>query len=132
MLDKLRWTLQNFMNGRNGNDDLNRALFAVAVIAYIVSLFVKRPWLSALTLVLFIVVLVRSLSRNLAQRQRENDWFTGQIQLIRLRWELRKEYKVFRCRRCGRNIRVPRHRGRIEVTCPSCREVKIMYTGKRK
>ena len=37
-----------------------------------------------------------------------------------MRFEMRKEYRIFRCKGCGRNIRVPRGKGKLEITCPLC------------
>ena len=32
-----------------------------------------------------------------------------------------QSYKIFKCPDCGQKIRIPRHKGRIEITCPKCK-----------
>lgn len=48
--------------------------------------------------------------------------------LYKLKYEQRREYKIFQCKSCGRKIRVPRGKGKIEVTCPICGNKKICRT----
>ena len=31
-----------------------------------------------------------------------------------------KEHRIFRCPKCDKRVRVPRGRGKIEITCPHC------------
>ena len=52
----------------------------------------------------------------------------AKINLYKLKCEQRKEYKIFQCKSCGRKIRVPRGKGKIEVTCPVCGNKKICRT----
>ena len=30
-------------------------------------------------------------------------------------------YKYFKCKSCGVKLRVPKHKGKITITCPKCR-----------
>lgn len=50
------------------------------------------------------------------------------VNLQRLKYEQRNEYKIYSCKGCGRNIRVPKGKGKIEVTCPVCGLKKIHRT----
>jgi len=40
----------------------------------------------------------------------------------------RKENKVFKCRKCGQMLRVPKGKGKVKVTCPKCGESFIKRT----
>lgn len=132
MLDRIKWKLINFSSGRNGMDSLNKALFVISFILYLVAAFTRNRIVSTASMIVMLTVLFRCFSKNIYARRAENDKFIGLVQLYRLKIQLRREYKVFKCLGCGRNIRVPRHRGKIEVTCPTCGKKKLTYTGRRK
>lgn len=40
----------------------------------------------------------------------------------------RKEYKIYKCPKCGQKIRVPRHKGKIAIRCRKCGEEFIRKT----
>lgn len=114
------------MMGRYGNDGLNRALSILGLVFLVLGLFL-RPfyWLG---FALLIVCYVRMFSRNTAARYRENIWYYNKtaalrtrISQLRVRFSRRKVYKYFRCPVCKQEMRVPRGRGRIAVTCPKCK-----------
>ncbi len=50
------------------------------------------------------------------------------IQLNKTKYEQRKEFKIFRCKSCGRNVRIPKGKGKIQVTCPVCGNKTIHRT----
>lgn len=35
-------------------------------------------------------------------------------------WDNRKLYHYYRCPQCRQKLRVPRGRGRIQISCPRC------------
>ena len=132
---KLRSGIERFMYGRNGADHLCVALLVCYVLltllqTILVILFPFQQMVSGVTSVLLlliaIVMLFRIFSRNLEKRRRENQkflswWAPKQRSFAAWRARLRdKDHKYFRCRRCGVRCRVPRGKGRIEITCPKC------------
>ena len=69
----------------------------------------------------------RTFSRNISRRTEENYKFysfqerlTGKWKGVRRRWADRKTYRYYRCPKCRQLLRVPRGRGRIEISCPRC------------
>ena len=127
-LEKLRWQIQRFMQGRNGSDEFNRFLTYVLLVLYIISLFTKSTLLYYIAFIGFIYVIYRMMSRNLYARREENRKFVTYLETTRIKFDQRKDYKIFRCKGCGRNIRVPRGKGKIEVTCPMCGKKTIHRT----
>ena len=87
------------MYGRYGTDTLNLVLLiAGLVIAFIAQL--TRFWpLTLIAYAFYIYAIFRMLSRNTAQRQ---------------------TYKYFKCPNCRQQLRAPRGRGKILVTCQRC------------
>lgn len=122
-----RW-LYDFMRGRNGMDNLNKALFIIVIILDVICIFIKKRVVYSIFWLVSILFLYRFLSKNLVARRRENDKFQGFTRINKMKYDMRKDYKIFRCKVCGRNIRVPRGKGKIEVTCPVCKNKTVHRT----
>ncbi len=119
--------INRFMNGRYGTDELNRALSTVTMIFLGISLLFRFWIWKAFFIGTAIYSIYRMLSRNIVKRRRENEAFKQilnmserQSDVIRRNHE-DKNYKYFVCRQCGQKIRIPRKKGKIEITCPVCR-----------
>ena len=122
----IRNAIQRFMFGRYGNDQLNLFLTILYLFAYFLYLATTWSIFSLLTLVLLVLTLFRLLSRNVTQRRAENVKFLQAagplIHWFRLRRAIRrdKEHRYFKCPNCGQQLRVPRGKGKITVTCRGC------------
>ena len=122
----IRNAIQRFMYGRYGNDQLNLFLIIVYLCLYLVFALTGFLPLYWVCLVLVVVSLFRLLSHNISARQRENSRFmrlAGPVlQWFRFQRTIHrdKEHRYFKCPNCGQQLRVPRGKGRITVTCRSC------------
>ena len=121
-----------FMVGRNGFDELGSALLWVVVILNILHMITGYRILYVLYFVGFVYWVFRIFSKNLAKRREENEKYKRFANSVRARLTQSKDYKFYTCPKCGANVRVPRHRGKLEVTCPKCGEKKIVDTGAKK
>ena len=121
---------QRFMSGRYGGDAFSNFLSLAALVVVVLGLFVPGlfgmllGWLGWAAL---IYSYYRIFSRNIPRRAAENRWFLAQRYAVqqrfagaRTRFAQRKVYRYFRCPRCRQQLRVPRGRGRISITCPKC------------
>ena len=126
--------IARFMYGRNGMDQLNRALLVgyllLSVLRSAAILWLKsRPLVLATDLLLYlsaVLLLFRMFSKNLPKRQAENQRF------VSWRWRAKnrsasararhadKEHKYFTCKHCKAICRVPVGKGKIIITCPKC------------
>ncbi len=119
-MNRFKQWLYRFMYGRYGMDTLNRILSAVVFFILIVTLFLSgypRLILSGLGFLLLAYIYFRMFSRNIYKRSKENEkvvQFFNRIKNI-------PKYRYFKCPTCKVKIRVPRHKGKIEITCPKCR-----------
>ena len=127
-LYRLRWKIQKFMQGRNGVDELNRILLYAVLVLYVSSIILQSLILDYLAFAGMLYLLYRTLSKNLYVRREENRKFVTWLETTRIKMEQRKDYKIFKCKGCGRNIRIPRGKGKIEVTCPMCGKKTIHRT----
>ena len=122
----IRNAIQRFMYGRYGSDQLNVFLIVLYLLLYFLSAVTEFFLLYWLSLLLLCVTLFRILSRNIPARRRENAKFLQAadpvIRWFRLRRTIRrdKDHRYFKCPNCGQQLRVPRGKGRITVTCRSC------------
>ena len=122
----IRNAIQRFMYGRYGNDQLNLFLLGLYLLFYLVSLFTRLDLFYFVGFALLAWSLFRMLSHNLERRRSENVRFLRLagpfFDWLRLRRTIHrdKEHVYFRCPNCGQQLRVPRGRGNITVTCRSC------------
>lgn len=124
----MRERLQRFMMGRYGNDQLNQFIFVVAIICMVLELITHFSLFYILALVLLILGYVRTFSKNINKRYDENMKFLEKKDAIlnRFRREKyyasqRKDFHIYTCPQCRQKIRIPRGKGKINVTCPKCR-----------
>ncbi|HAN21891.1 MAG: hypothetical protein A2Y15_06205 [Clostridiales bacterium GWF2_36_10] len=119
--------LSRFMQGRYGTDKLNIFLSVILVILWIIDIFVTNTILYGIQLIVFALFLLRFLSRNTYKRRKENEKFVNIAAPItklfknKMRQLKDKDNKYFKCPKCSANLRVPKNRGSITVTCPVCK-----------
>jgi uncharacterized C2H2 Zn-finger protein len=124
---KMGDSFRRTMVGRYGMDDLSKALVGVSMVFLILSLFFRGGLFFILAVVTLVFNYYRMFSRNFAARSAENAKYlelTGgirkKVRIGRKRIEGRKEYRFFKCPGCGQEVRVPKGKGHIMITCPKC------------
>lgn len=122
----LREKLETFMIGRNGADPMSHAFVAAGLLLYVIYLFTGKAAVNWCSSAFLLYALFRMFSQNTEARTRKNAVFLRYIQYGKTKWQCRKTHKVFLCKKCGRIIRVPKGKGRIEVTCPVCRTTVVI------
>lgn len=130
-MNRFRYRMYQFMQGRRGLDQFGRFLLFAAVILMLISMFFVRFTLVydisyMIGLALFIYAYFRTFSRNIYKREQENNWFLMQKYKItkgksfqQRRYE-KRYYSYFKCPGCGQKMRAPRGKGVIRVRCHSC------------
>nr|WP_297179259.1 hypothetical protein [uncultured Agathobaculum sp.] len=120
--------LRRFMAGRYGGDQLNNALLVLSLLLILLERFTHWRWMTIPVLVLLVLCYFRVFSRNIQARYAENQRFLrwwGQIGVrlrnAGLRFQDRKTHRYYKCPHCKQRLRVPRGRGKINITCPHCR-----------
>lgn len=134
MLYKFRCAVARFMYGRNGMDQLNRALFWAYILIWalggILGGLMKIDALvvlcNLLMWVLFFLVFFRMFSKNLTKRRAENQKWLNWWWSVKSRnagakaRHADKDHKYFTCKSCKTICRVPVGKGKIIITCPKC------------
>ena len=97
------------------------------VIASLLSIFIRvAPFnlvLSAISYALMAWAIFRTFSRNTYKRYQENRKYLMLLQRLKDR-----EHCYFDCPRCRQQVRVPRGKGKIAISCPKCKEKFIRKT----
>lgn len=127
---KFREKFARFMYGRYGNDQFSKFLLIATLVCVVLSWFfggAVSSVLYILGLASLIFCYVRMFSKNIYKRQQENAWYlrrqkavTGWFRSVKERWQQRKDYKFFRCPSCHALLRVPKGKGKIQLTCRKC------------
>lgn len=128
-MNNFLYKVQQFMQGRNGIDRLNKFLFIVYAIMIIVNMFLGSWILYLLELGLMGYIVFRCLSRNIVKRSRENMWYINietpvKTFLVRQKNKIRdiKTHRYIKCPHCKAQLRVKRRKGKHTVRCPKCRQ----------
>ena len=122
----IRNALQRLMYGRYGYDQLSIFLLVLYAVLEVLSLVTRWAALSWLAMAAIILTLIRAMSRNFENRRAENAKFMKLagpfLNWLRMRRTISrdKEHIYFKCPSCGQYLRVPRGKGKINVTCRSC------------
>ena len=134
-LTMIRNWLRNFMIGRYGPDHLYVALLVVTIVFMLLSLLTGWWVFRVLAYLALGYALFRMLSKNLNARRKENDkilkfWWPVKTRCKNQidKFKNRKSYSYFKCPACKNNLRVPRGKGTIQITCPKCGERFIKKT----
>lgn len=130
MINRLKWSFIRFMSGRYGNDALGYFLLVLSfLVSFGASLFPQqRTYIVLLSYLPLVWEITRFFSRQVSKRQRENAKFVGFIRPYRKETKrivlnlTQRQFRHFACPSCGQLVRVPAHRGRIEISCPHCRK----------
>lgn len=118
---------RNFMVGRYGTDQLTVALLVAGMILTFIGNALDLSSLIMLTYVIFFACVYRTMSRNILARQKENykflqywnptkSWGISKYNILKSS----RNYKYFKCPNCKQELRVPRGKGKISVTCQKC------------
>lgn len=128
----MREKFEKFMRGRYGVDQLNKFLMGLALALIVIAIFIPgRNSLASLLdtagLLLIVYAYYRIFSRDVSKRYQENQKFLAKTENIRRRLRReknimtqRKEYHIYTCPQCKQKIRIPRGKGKIEISCPKC------------
>ena len=131
----IRNFLRRLMAGRYGPDHLNIAMIILSLVLNLLHGILRFTPLVYISYIILVVVIFRMLSRNIERRRAENDkfiryWWPIRTKLSRSRanFKHRKTHRFIKCQGCGNTLRVPKGKGKLQITCPKCGERFIKKT----
>ena len=123
----MREKLRRFMIGRYGTDGLNQFLSIASLVLLLIAIVSRVGLFTWLGVALLVFCYYRTFSRNISKRTEENykfytlkDRVSSKFRSWKEQWANRKVYHYYRCPQCRQKLRVPRGRGRIQISCPRC------------
>jgi len=123
------------MIGRYGPDHLSIAMVVLSLILSLLHAILQFAPLMYVSYVILALTLFRLLSRNIKRRRAENDRFVRYWWPIRTKFNRtvaniknRKTHKFLKCPSCRNILRVPKGKGKLQITCPKCGERFIKKT----
>lgn len=119
--DDMKKKLEKFMIGRYGVDALTKFILYVAIGCMALAIIFRNGVLNSLALILLLLGYFRMFSRNIQRRYNENvKYWNIRNQFLQF-FKVKKKYHIYKCPSCKQKIRIPRGKGKIEITCPKCR-----------
>lgn len=121
----MNW-FQRLLYGRYGTDQLSFALLGGYLLFYLLSAFVRWLPLQFLSTLCLVLAFYRTFSRQIDRRRAENQKFLNAVRPISRWYNVRKcrhndkDHRYFKCPNCGQQLRAPKGKGKISVTCRSC------------
>ena len=123
----MREKLRQFMIGRYGTDGLNQFLSIASLVLLLIAIISRVNLFTYLGAAQLLFCYCRTFSRNISKRTEENykfytlkDRVDNKFKGWKEQWADRKVYHYYRCPQCRQKLRVPRGRGRIQISCPRC------------
>ena len=126
--------LQRVMAGRYGGDQLNWLLLVLYLILWAAGMFSGFVLFPILAWLLLFLILFRMFSRNRTKRWAENQKFLTVWNRLKGFFTSRtaqlkdRDHRYFTCPHCKNKLRVPRGKGKIQITCPVCHTEFIKKT----
>lgn len=129
----MNW-FNRFMRGRYGADQLAIALIVLSAIFTFTGNLAKISVLSYLSYVPIVICIFRILSRNVHKRRAENYKFVTLMNPV-FSWSKKKmnmladpNHRYFKCPYCKAQLRLPKGKGKIKISCPVCKKEFIKKT----
>lgn len=141
---RFRQRLAAFMAGRYGIDNFGRFLLYLTLILLLISSFGPLRFLYLFAVLGMIYCYFRIFSRNVYKRSYENSKYLACKEKVLIFFRklfpkkgysdrsfnskcnsysgnvYEQQYRIFKCPNCKQKLRVPRGKGKIQITCRRC------------
>lgn len=119
-MKKIQEKLQDMFKGCYGIDELGKTIFILSVVLYFWGTALNIKTIISLGTIGLFIEIFRMASKQTWDRSEENRKYMEILKLWKLKYENRAGYRVYRCKRCGCYIRIPKGKGKIQVKCKKC------------
>lgn len=124
----MNW-FKKIMQGRYGGDQLSMYLLVVSILFTIVGSLTKLPALGFIGYIPLLIGIFRMFSKDISKRSMENYKFAifispiyTRFKKIQTRIKGSKTHKYYKCPSCNTELRMPKGKGKVIITCPKCKD----------
>ena len=121
-----------FMKNRYGIDELNKFFIKLYLIITFISIFINFKIFSYIKLIIFILFIFRSLSKNIFDRSKENRIY---LDIKNKRFKIKTNNYIYKkCKKCKKKLRLPLPSsiGIKTVKCPNCKNKMKVFVLRKK
>ena len=126
-MNKFKNKLYKFMYGRYGIDELYKIGLIVCLLLSFLNIFINSRVVTIVEFILLIILIIRSLSKNIIKRKYENSIYLNLKKKIKNKFKLlknrvrdRKTHIYRKCPVCATVLRLPMKKGEHTCKCPVC------------
>ena len=126
--------LKKFMKNRYGIDELNKFLIKFYLILTFISIFININILSYFKILILIIFIFRSISKNKFDRNKENRIYLD-LKNNRFKIKVNKHNYIYKkCKKCKKKLRLPlpKNIGIKTVKCPNCKNKMKVFVLRKK
>lgn len=123
------------MKNRYGIDELNKFFLKFYLIIMFINIFINFKLLNYIKLIIAIIFLFRSLSKNKFDRSKENRIYLDiKSNRFKIKRNNKNKYIYKRCRKCKKRLRlpIPSSIGIKTVKCPNCKNKMKVFVLRKK
>ena len=120
---------RKIMKDRYGGDQLSIVLLAISILLTILGSLTRLSFIIIISYIPLIFSIYRMFSKDISRRRMENYKFSilisplySKYKKLQRRFKERKIYKYLKCINCQTELRLPKGKGKIKITCPKCKE----------
>ena len=122
----MNW-LKKKMIGRYGVDQLSNVLIIISFILLVGSIIADIKVINSIATGILLISYIRIFSRNINKRYQENLKFLNWWNPIKFKFlgfvnrtKQFRTHRFYKCPQCNQELRVPKGKGKINVSCPKC------------
>lgn len=116
-----------FMRGRYGTDEFSKFLLIAGFVLVLIANFADSTIIYLLSTALIVFAYFRMFSKDTYKCSQQNQKYLGMKNRLLRGWRSRidilrqrKDYRIFSCPSCKQKVRIPKGKGKVEITCPKC------------
>lgn len=116
-----------FMRGRYGTDEFSKVLLIGGIAFMLIANLADSTIIYLMSTALIVFAYFRMFSKDTYRCSLQNQKYLDVKNRLIRGWRSlldilrqRKDYRIYSCPSCKQKVRIPKGRGKVEITCPKC------------
>lgn len=119
--------IRRYMQGRYGMDELSKLLMTLSIVIIVLASLTRNSMVNLIGFLVIGFVYVRIFSKNFYKCSLQNQKYLQYRKKLTSGWQnkishfkQRKTHHIYSCPECKQKVRIPKGKGKVEITCPKC------------